>query len=293
MRRFIPSLSLIVSTLSIAAASACSPASITGEVDGNVVPPFLTGMVYQADELTPDDDTVAVAAFYTFSNGCDLVAKQMNTKDDGIRGFGNGQDVEKLLDDVHKFEEDNFPGDYWSAYAVISASSESDIADKFDVERDPAGVLVCHHTGAVDASRDEPQAALLPDYAAPFSKDRNRECFTSKKGEIRVSEYDGKSMSLIADVDVANDAGDNRGKIELGGVAAQCDATERAVRDLLSDLTALLSSQNPQPAQQQPSSSGAAPNDSCQFAFDGVCDEPNIGSGACAPGTDASDCGGV
>ena len=33
--------------------------------------------------------------------------------------------------------------------------------------------------------------------------------------------------------------------------------------------------------------------DTCQWALDGECDEPVIGSGACQPGTDASDCAGV
>ena len=41
------------------------------------------------------------------------------------------------------------------------------------------------------------------------SKDGNRECFVSNEGEVRVSEYDGKSISLIADVNLVNDAGDS------------------------------------------------------------------------------------
>jgi len=165
--------------------TACSTASIDGEVNHEVVPPFMTGMVYEADELTPDDDYVAVAAFYTFNNGCDLVAKQMDAKTDGIRGLLDGKDVEGLIDNVRKFEEDNFPDDYWASYVVIAAPSESDVADNFDVERDTAGALVCHHHGAVDAPRDEPAAALLPDYAAPFFKDRNRDCFSSPRRDPR------------------------------------------------------------------------------------------------------------
>jgi len=30
--------------------------------------------------------------------------------------------------------------------------------------------------------------------------------------------------------------------------------------------------------------------DSCRWAFDGECDEPGIGTGVCAPGTDTTDC---
>lgn len=37
-----------------------------------------------------------------------------------------------------------------------------------------------------------------------------------------------------------------------------------------------------------PTPTGGA--DSCQYAFDGECDEPGIGTGACASGTDATDC---
>ncbi|MEQ9812593.1 MAG: hypothetical protein RLO50_07405 [Azospirillaceae bacterium] len=38
------------------------------------------------------------------------------------------------------------------------------------------------------------------------------------------------------------------------------------------------------------SSSPANTANACQYAFDGECDEPGIGTGACAPGTDAADC---
>jgi len=34
------------------------------------------------------------------------------------------------------------------------------------------------------------------------------------------------------------------------------------------------------------------PDDSCPWAFDGECDEPGIGTGACLPGTDTFDCAG-
>lgn len=34
-------------------------------------------------------------------------------------------------------------------------------------------------------------------------------------------------------------------------------------------------------------------DDSCQWAHDGECDEPNFGSGACTQGTDRSDCGNI
>lgn len=280
----------LVCTLGVVAATACSTASIDGEVDHETVPPFMTGLVYEADQLTPDDDYVAITAFYTFSSGCDLVAKQMDAKTDGLRGLLDGKDVESLIDDVRKFEEDNFPGDYWAAYAVISARGESDVADNFDIERDNAGVLVCHHHGAVDAPRDEPAAALLPDYGAPFFKDRNRDCFTSSRGEIRVSSYDRKNISLLADVTLSNESGDSAGKISLGGVAAQCDATESAVKDLLREAADVSAPANEAPPQQQ---APTTPDDSCQFAFDGECDEPGTGTGACAAATDATDCGGT
>jgi len=35
------------------------------------------------------------------------------------------------------------------------------------------------------------------------------------------------------------------------------------------------------------------PDDSCPWAFDGECDEPGIGTGACLPGTDTFDCRGI
>ena len=64
----------------------------------------------------------------------------------------------------------------------------------------------------------------------------------------------------------------------------------RAVDDLLSDFTSLAAAAD-ESAATAPQASGA--DDSCQFAFDGVCDEPGIGTGACAVATDATDCGGA
>ena len=40
----------------------------------------------------------------------------------------------------------------------------------------------------------------------------------------------------------------------------------------------------------KPGGSGVAGDDSCQYANDFECDEPGVGTGACSPGTDYSDC---
>jgi hypothetical protein len=205
----------------------------------------------------------------------------MDVKADGIRRLADGPSdedaVERMINDVRKFEEDNLPEDYWAAYVVLAGQNESDIEDDFDIEEDPTDMVVCHHTGAVDSPRDEPVAALLPDYAARFFKDSNRDCFEADKGEVRVSLYDRESISLVADVDLIDADEDDAGEIELGAIALECSATESAVDGLFREARELEES---------------APNadDSCQFAEDGAGDEPGIGTGACDPGTDASDC---
>jgi protease YdgD len=62
------------------------------------------------------------------------------------------------------------------------------------------------------------------------------------------------------------------------------------------DCAAATPAQSPAPPVQAPAAPAQAapaqgPNDdSCPFARDGDCDEPGIGSGACAAGTDATDC---
>lgn len=263
--------------LALAVTGGCSVGKITGEVDGDLVPAFQSGIVYEANAATEDDDYVALAAFYTFSNGCELVAEHMDVKADSVRGLADGNDIERLVDDVRKFEEDNLPDDYWAAYVVLAGKNENDIEDDFDIEEDPADMVVCHHTGAVDSPRDEPVAALLPDYAARFFKDSNRDCFEAEKGEVRVSLYDRDSISLVAELDLVDADDDDAGEIELGAVAAECTATESAVDGLLREA-------------QELEESAPAADDSCQFARDGECDEPGIGTGACDAGTDATDC---
>ncbi|MBI1948566.1 MAG: hypothetical protein HYS27_22960 [Deltaproteobacteria bacterium] len=260
--------------------AACSVGKITGEVDGDLVPAFNTGIVYEANQLTADDDVVAVAAFYTFGGGCDLVAEQMDVKADGIRGLVDGKDVEKLIDDVKAFEDDNMPEDYWAAYVILAGENENDIEDDFKIDDgDETAVLVCHHTGGVDAPREEPQAALLPDYGAAFFKDSNRDCFVANEGEVRVSLYDGKSISLVAEVELVDADDDDAGEVELGALAAHCPATESAVDGLLEEASDLVAADG-----------AAGGNDSCQFANDGECDHPGVGTGACEDGTDISDC---
>src|SRR3990167_2205487 len=213
----------------------CSVAKLKGEVDGDEVPSFHTGMIFEANKLTSDDDTVAVAAFYTFSDGCGLVAEQMDVKADGIQGLSDGKDVEDLIDDVKEFEEERLPEEYWAAYVMIAGENANDIEDDFDIEEDAVSVLVCHHRGAVDAAREEPAAALLPDFAGATGKDSNRDCYWAEEGDVRVSLYDGKSVSLVAAVELVDDEGDDAGEVELGGVGAHCPATESAVEGLLEE----------------------------------------------------------
>lgn len=262
--------------------SACSYGRVLGEVDGEDVPAFRTGIVFEANEITEADDTVAVAAFYTFSDGCELVAEHMDAKADAVRNLTDSNDsFEDIADDVKSFEAKNLPDDYWAAYVVVAAEDEGDIEDEHDVESGDAGegsgVLVCHHTGAVDAPNDNIQAALFPEFFLPFAEDDNRDCFVAEEGEVVVSKYDGKTIQLTAEVELKDDEGDDAGDIEIGAAAARCDETESAVDGVIEELQAL-----------QAASSSA--NNSCQFAFDNECDEPE-GLDLCAEGTDTADCG--
>lgn len=265
--------------LALAALAGCAGGNVDGEIDGDFVPNFRTGMVVAANQLTDDDDEVALAVFTTFSDGCGLLAEHLDVKAYGIRGITNGDDVEELIDDVRDFEETNLPDDYWVAYVVLAGENQRDIEDNFNVEDDAGGAIICHHTGAVDAPRDQPQAALLPDFLAPTYKDANRECYAAEEGEIRVSLYDGKAISLVAEVELIDDEGDDAGEVRLSGMGGSCAATADAVDGLLEELEDM--------SRAADASTGA--ESSCQWAHDGVCDEPG-GTNVCAAGTDSADC---
>lgn len=275
------------------ALGACSVGKLTGEVDGELVPAFQSGLVFEASSATEAEDYVAVAAFYTFSNACDLVAGQMDVRADAVADIvaaSSPNDTEKAIDAVRDFEKENLPEDYWAAYVVLGGENENDIEDDFDIEDDAADVVVCRHTGAVDVDRDDFLAAVLPDFAEPFAKDRNRDCFRASEGEVRVSLYDeSKSISLVTESELDDGEGDDAGEIELGAVASYCATTERAVEGLIGELLDSASSANdsaaPAPAP------GPSQGGECQFANDGECDEPE-GTGLCAEGTDANDCAG-
>ncbi len=270
--------------------SGCSVGKVTGEVDGDRVPAFLTGLVFEANEITDADDTVAIAAFYTFSNGCELVSEQMDAKADAVRSLSSGDDFEDIADDVRSFEEKNFPEDYWAAYVIVAAEDKGDIEDAHDIEADSddiTDVLVCHHTGAVDAPSDNIQAAVLPDFFAPFSQDDNRDCFVAEEGEVRVSLYDGKTISLVAEVELKDDEGDDAGDIELGALAAHCEDAESSVDGIIEEAQDFESAQAASSAPSAPSAPSA--DNSCEFAFDNECDEPE-GLNFCADGTDTADC---
>lgn len=266
--------------------SACAVGNVSGEVDGDTVPAFRTGLVYEANEITDADDTVAVAAFYTFSNGCELVGEHMDAKADALRSFSDSDDsLEDIADDVRSFEEKNLPEDYWVAYVVVAAEDEGDIEDAHDVESDDAGegsgALLCHHTGAVDAPNDDIQAALFPDFLAPFAADDNRDCFLAEEGEITVSKYDGKTITLTAEVELKDNEDDDAGEVEISAAADHCEDAESAVDGIIEEIQDFVSG----------SSGSSAPvgDNSCEFAFDDECDEPE-GLNFCADGTDTADC---
>jgi hypothetical protein len=263
------------------AVTACSVGKISGEVDGSFVPAFHTGMVFEASGVSDADDYVALTAFYTFSNGCDLVAEQMDVRAEAAADLGAADDVsdlEELIDAVADFEADKLPDDYWAAYVVLAGEDDNDIEDDFDIEDDTVSVVVCHHSGAVDVDRDELEAALLPDFAAPFAKDSARDCYVAEEGEVRVSLYqESGSISLVAEVELVDDEGDDAGEIELGGLGGYCGNAEGAVEGLFEEFRDLSRQAN------------AAGDNSCQFSNDGECDEPE-GLNFCADGTDTNDC---
>lgn len=270
---------------------ACSVGKITGEIDGDLVPAFTSGLVFEASAATPEEDYIAVAAFYTFSNACELVAQQMDARADAVTDIGaaeNENDVEKAIDTVKDFEAANLPDDYWAAYVALAGDNENDIEDSFDIEEDPAGVVVCHHTGAVDVERDDFLAAVLPAFAEPFANDSNRDCFEASEGDVRVSIYEeSKSISLVSESELVDDEGDDAGEIELGAVASYCAQTESAIEGLLEELNDAADAQSDAPSAPAPGGDAG-----CQFTNDGECDEPE-GLGLCAEGTDVSDCASV
>lgn len=276
----------LLSLVTLPAASACLAGSIDGQVDGDNVPALQSGIVFESDAMSDDDyDTIAIAAFYTFEDGCERASDQLDTKADSMHDAARGTAIDTVVDDVQDFEKDNLPDDYWAAYVVVGGDDERDLEDDFalddDLSKVDAYVLVCHHTGAVDAPDEDPTAALLPEVLAPFAEDKNRDCYLAEDGDLHITEYTGERMKLSAELELVDDDEDDAGDVELSGIARECRAAGDAFDDAYEQFAAL-----------DQAASAPAGDDSCQYAFDGECDHPGVGTGACPDGTDVSDCGG-
>jgi hypothetical protein len=266
---------------------ACSPGNLSGEVDGEDPPSFQSAFTFTANRLTDVDDHVAGIAFYTFPNACEQMTAMADVERKAIEDVFQADDlndVEGILDDVGDEQEERLPDDYWAAYALVGVEDEDDVQAKHDIN-ETAQFLICHHTGPMDMPAEEFVRALEPDYL-PIIGDDNRECFFAEDGEVRVSFYDANEAAIFkSELELAAvEDGESAGDIEIGGTAARCpsfsDSTDRHIEKLDEMVNA---------------DASAAPgngDDSCRFAFDNECDDETLGgTGACEPGTDASDCG--
>lgn len=272
-------------TLIAPALVGCAYGTVRGDVDGEVIPSFKSGVVYEASALTEADDTVVVLALHTFAANDELFADHLDVKTEAIRDAMSTGDLEGAMDDVASFEEDNFPEDYWSAHLVLIGENESDIEDELSAEDANMGIVLCHHTGEVDAPREEPDAALFATLLTAGFRDANRDCFTTEEAEVTVEQYDGETISLTGFIELVDDENDDAGEVALTAVGVRSDLVEEAAEEHFEQVAELFAAIDASNA--QPSSGG---DNSCQFAFDGECDEPQ-GLDICDAGTDTADCG--
>lgn len=269
---------------------------ISGEVDGDSVPAFLSSALGVATVTSGGEDgKFAIAIHTSLPNTCELAAEFLD--DVSSKKVGDQGDAESFVDAAGTFFQERLPADYWVAFSALSGSDIGD-ANGEDIKIDDQddhgfsfAAIVCHN-------KDTPD---LNDHLIDFKT----ECFHVSDGEGAIQFDEDAKLKVKGDVDLEDTDGDDAGDVELSLNAGLCDKFNNSLDsffdngfesqaegtvDASCNLT--FSVMGAGIAGDDTSIGGIEGEgncvDTCEFGCDGICEEP----GDCEPGTDTVACGG-
>ena len=230
--------------------------TLTGEIDGQTVPPIVDA-AFAIVEDEANDVNVAFSIFTTYSDACLHLSSQFNILNDLIDPRATPDDVENSAEDFADYIEDNKLVDHWTIQIAGTAEKEADFRDENTLDIDP------------DEDENTSLSVSFQERAPEFENGRlelNQDSFNADDGAFAWSlDEELRDVTVKGNAELRDEDNDQAGDIEFEGTAVFCAELSDAVVELTENLNA----------------------NSCAFARDGVCDEPND----CAAGTDETDCG--
>lgn len=287
---------LVLGALLLPTLNACA-GSLEGEVDGDAVPPLLSGFWSEGDA----GDLFQVSA--TASSVLDLCGSQtaltremvevVKTMADEV---DEDDDADDVYDDLRKASEEAWerylPEDFWTVSATILIKDEDDFVDDYDLGEDAdidlenpafAGVSVCHQEGFLELDDD--------------GSNDNLTCFTGTDGELEVVAFDDKgSIEVVLETELAEsddleeDVGDIKASVHVGRCESLDDAT-KDLEDANEDLRDALAGDDNPPSEGEGEGEGEdvtcssdsdclTGNSLCDLAY-GICVDPALVTGGC------------
>ncbi len=288
---------LIGGALPLIALAACA-GTFDGEVDGDALPPLMSGFWLEGGgegfRVNATASTALDLCGATAAMTRELVEVVKTTADE----VDEDDDADDVYDDLEKAYEESWrrhmPENFWTVGASIYVKDDDDLVDDYGLGEDAdldaenpafAGVSVCHQEGFLSLDDD--------------GSDDNRTCYTSKSGDLEVTAFDDRgSIELYFEAELAesddldDEVGDVEATLRMGGCAALEDAS-KDLEDANEDLVDALSGDDDPPGEGEGEgedvtcygdSDCLTGNRLCDMAY-GLCVDPALVTGGCSGAT--------
>lgn len=224
---------VVVSALALTGAVACA-GTFEGEVDGEAVPPLLSGYWLEGDGEGFQVSATASTALDLCGSATALLREMNDVVSAKADEVDEDDDEEDVYDELADAYEDawrrHMPEDFWTVGASIFVKDDDDFVDDYDLGEDAdidfenpafASVTVCHQEGFLELDDD--------------GSDDNRTCFPAKGGELEVVAFDDKGsieLSIDAELAEADDLDEEVGDVTASLHMGSCKAADEANKDL-------------------------------------------------------------
>lgn len=242
---------------------------VEGQIDGLDVGSFSSAALGVID-LEATNETMVLAIFSTAPDACELRRSIYGHLADITTAGATENDVKNGAEDVVQAIVDADMVGEWTVSVTAITDRRQDLQDDNSIVVDTAA-----STGDDRAFVTAELQNREPEFDQNDGLQLEIDSYSATEGSLRFDlDEDLGAVSIEGRVELRGDVdGDNAGDIDLSGRAVFCQGLGTAFVEF---------SENVQARNVAP-----GPEDSCQFANDGECDEPSL----CAAGTDTTDCG--
>ena len=205
-----------------------------GEVDGDAVPPLLSGFWLEGDgdgfQISASAASVLDLCGATTAMTREMTEFVAAQADDADKGDDAENVYEGISDYYQEVWERHLPEDFWTVSASVFVEDDSDLVDDYGLGEDAdidfespayATFTVCHQEGFPDLDDD--------------GSDDNRTCFPASSGELEVVSFDdqgGIEVTVDAELADPDDLGDDVGDVTATTTVRGCGRSTTPTRNL-------------------------------------------------------------